>query len=87
MHAIHYLDFSCRKSETAIVKECSRIADREGDYKGQITHIRFKDIVLGDRGEAEEWLDTNDSGWYDNIAIKYKDGRKMMWLVKIEYHC
>lgn len=87
MHAIKYLDISCRNSEKAIVKYCSQIANTYGDYEDQITDIRFRDKVVKNRAEAEEWIKSNDTGWYDNLAIKYKDGRKTMWLVKIEYHC
>ena len=42
---------------------------------------------MENRDKAEQWIKQNDSGWYDNIAIKYKDGSKIMWLVKIEFHC
>ena len=88
MHAIQYLTFSSRKSINTIQKECKIIADREGDYKGQLDKgIRYKDKVLKDLNEAEQWIKQNDCGWYDNLAIKYKDGSKIMWLVKIEYHC
>lgn len=87
MHAVHYFDMSCRKSESAITKECQRFADSDGDYKGQISRIRFSDRIKKSREEAVDWISLNDSGWYDNLAIKYKDGRKIMWLVKIEYHC
>lgn len=87
MHAIEFRDYSCRKSEPAITKECAKIADRFGDYTGQISRIRFNDSVKKTRKEAEQWIGLNDSGWYDNLAVKYKDGRKTMWLVKIEYHC
>ena len=87
MHDIRYLTYTSRKSENAIVKECSAIADWEGDYKGQITNIRFKDIVKSNYDDAYEWIRENDNGWYDNLAVKYKDGRKVMWLVKIEFHC
>lgn len=87
MHNIHHLTFPCKKTMGAIQKVCSKIADENGDYKGQLkSGIRFKDRVLSDRNAAERWIDENDSGWYDNLAIKYKDGRKIMWLVKIEYH-
>ena len=87
MHQIEYLTYTSRKSEKTILKECSVIADWEGDYKGQIKHIRFKDIVKNNYDEAYEWIRQNDNGWYDNLAVKYKDGRKVMWLVKIEFHC
>lgn len=86
MHNIRYLDFTCRKSPKMMLKECGALADRDGDYKGQITGIRLRDYVLDNREEAENWIRLNDRGWYDNLGIKYKEGRRTMWLVKIEYH-
>ena len=88
MHEIRFLCYPGRKSINTIQKECARIADEDGDSKGQLSRgIRHKETVLKNRDEAERWIRQNDSGWYDNLAIKYKDGRKIMWLVKIEYHC
>ena len=89
MHEIVNLTYPAKKSIHAIQKECEKIADLNGDYKGQLSSkgVRFKDTVLKNRDEAERWIKLNDSGWYDNLAVKYKDGRKIMWLVKIEYHC
>lgn len=87
MHSIEFLEFSATKSINAIQKACQKIADTNGDYKGQCDGIRFRDHVMKDRKEAESWIRENDAGWYDNLAVKYKDGRKTNWLVKIEYHC
>lgn len=88
MHEIRIMSYSSRKGINSIQKECSRIADTEGDYKGQLSRgIRYKDSVLDSRAAAERWIKENDSGWYDNLAIKYKDGRTVKWLVKIEFHC
>lgn len=88
MHEIRHLVYPGKKSINSIQKECERIADSEGDYTGQLSRgIRYKDTVLKNLEEAKNWIALNDSGWYDNLAIKYKDGRKIMWLVKIEYHC
>jgi hypothetical protein len=28
-----------------------------------------------------------DKGWYDDHAVRFRDGRKIFWLVKVEYHC
>lgn len=87
MHEIRFLDFPVKKSTIAIQKACQKIADAEGDYKGQCDRIRFRDFVEKSREAAESWIASNDAGWYDNLAVKYKDGRKINWLVKIEYHC
>lgn len=89
MHQIQFIDFSSRKSIHTIQKECERIADRNGDYKGQLQScpIRFNDTVMKNADEARNYIELNDSGWYDNLAVKYKEGRAIKWLVKIEYHC
>ena len=87
-HSINYLEFSLRKQPKTILKECKRIADVNGDYKGQIENIRFNGYsIMKNRDEAEKWIKDNDSGWYDNLAIRFKDNDKVKWLVKIEYHC
>ena len=89
MHAIEYLEFSSRKTDKGILKDCSVIANRNGDYKGQIESngITLKDKVLKNRKEAEDWIKLNDVGWYHNLGIKFRDGTRIKWLVKIEYHC
>ena len=87
MHQIEYLEFSTRKAPKTIIKECCQRADRNGDYKGQITDIRFKDITKKSRKEAIDYIDSIDNGWYNNIAVKMKENGKLRWLVKIEYHC
>lgn len=87
-HAIHNIDFPVAKSKRAIQSICEEIANENGDYEDQLASgIRFADVVLKNRDEAKKWIERNDSGWYDQLAVKYKDGRKIMWLVKIEYHC
>ena len=87
MHEIEFLTFSSRKTPKGIVEDCAKIADRNGDYKGQIRGIRLKDKVFDDYDSARGWIIANDDGWYDNLGVKYKDGNKTKWLVKIEYHC
>lgn len=88
MHQIDYLTFSSRKLPKTIAAECDRIAKQNSDcgvalYKP----IRFFERkVFKDWQEAEAWIDQNDAGWYDNLAVKYKSGRGTKWLVKIEYH-
>ena len=87
MHAISTREFPTKKSMNAIQKACDAEAIAYGDYHHKLDPIRFNDKVLASREKAEEWIKLNDSGWYDNLAIRFKDGRKIMWLVKYEYHC
>ena len=88
MHEVMKLTFTGRKSKKGINEECNRIANDRGDYKGQLRGgVRFYDYTCDSRAEAENWIITHDGGWYDNLAVQYKDKGKTMWLVKIEYHC
>ena len=87
MHQIEFLTFGPRKSEKTITKECAKYADRNGDYKGQITGIRFSDMPpMKTYQNAVEWIESHDRGWYDCLAIKYKEKGRLYWLVKIEFH-
>lgn len=89
MHQVCIWDFPSKKSKNAIYKECDRYATFNGDYNSGLagSGMRFNDTILKNREEAERWIKLNDSGWYDNLAIRYKDGRKINWLVKFEFHC
>lgn len=87
-HAIQYLDFHCSTSEKQILKEVNAFAyDPQGScgYHGDLTFHR--DIICKNRDEAKAKIDQLDRGWYSDHAVFYKDGRKKMWLVKIEWHC
>ena len=49
--------------------------------------IFHKEPVYKNREEAEEAIRKFDKGWYDNHAVRYRLGRKIYWLVKVEWHC
>lgn len=55
--------------------------------KIQARDIRFFDRVFKTYKDEVEWIDANDGGWYDSIAVKYMENGRKYWLVKIEYHC
>lgn len=88
MHEIRHLTFSSRTTPKGITDRCNRIARECSDSGGDLYNgIRFNDKVLANYETARQWINENDNGWYNNLAVKYKDGRKTNWLVKIEYHC
>ena len=35
----------------------------------------------------DDAIEKMDNGWYDDHAVRYRDGRKIYWLVKVEWHC
>lgn len=95
MHNINFFSFSSRKSTKTIGKECERYAKyaRASSWGegGEATHglyspVRFIDKVFDSHDDAYDYIIRNDRGWYDSFAVKYKEGRAIKWLVKIEYH-
>ena len=74
-------------SKKKISKECDQHAIYEGDYHHELVPpIRFIDRVFKTMDEAAEWVQKNDNGWYDSIAVRFKEGRKINWFVKYEFH-
>ena len=87
-HEIRYLDFHCSTSEKTILKEINCFAyDREetSGYHGDLTFHR--EPIYKTRAEAEAAIAKLDRGWYNDHAVRYRDGRKIFWLVKVEWHC
>lgn len=54
-------------------------------YHGNMTI--HKDIICKNYDEACKKIEELDTGWYSDHAVRYKDGRKLMWLIKYEWHC
>ena len=87
-HAIRYLDYHCSVSEKKILKDINSFAydpQATSSYHGDLTF--HKDPLYKSREEAEEAIKKFDKGWYNDHAVRYRDGRKIYWLVKVEWHC
>ena len=87
-HQIQYIDYPCRTSEHVIQKDLNRFAydpQETSGYHGDLTF--HKEPVYKNREEAMAAIEKLDKGWYDDHAVRYRDGRKIFWLVKCEYHC
>lgn len=54
-------------------------------YHGNMTIHR--DVICKNEEEAKEFIRSHDRGLYSDHAVRYKDGRKLRWLIKYEYHC
>lgn len=88
MHEIRLLEYPYKKSKDRILSEARKIADRNGDYKNQISGICFKEMPFFSSWEkARDYIHSIDHS-YLNVAVPFKGyhGRQL-WLVKIEYHC
>lgn len=87
-HAIQYRDYHCSVSEKAILKEINSFAYNPQETSGYHGNLKFhKEPVYKNREEAADAIVKMDNGWYDDHAVRYRDGRKIYWLVKVEWHC
>lgn len=90
-HYIRTDDFSTKTSKAEIQAECDDFAIREGDYDHGIDPIRWLERpTYTSYEEAAQAIEKLDKGWYDCLAVKYKDDRQgagERWLVKYEFHC
>ena len=87
-HAIHHLDYPCKTTEKQILKDIGSFAydpQETSSYHGNMTF--HKEPVYKNREEAIAAIKKFDLGWYSDHAVRYRDGRKIFWLVKVEYHC
>ena len=87
MHQIKYVSYTAKKTIQAIQKEANADCRKNGDYKQNASPIRTYGNVVGSYEEAIEFIAQNDKGWYDALAVYYKDGKNLRRLVKYEYHC
>ena len=88
-HNIKFLTFPSSVSQKWVQRKLDdfvAIEDAEEGASGLDTPIRWIDHTCQNQDEAEAYIKSHDRGWYDCLAVKFKDGRRKRWLVKIEYH-
>ena len=76
MHNINHVVYSINISKEVITKEIDNHVKQETWQEGGhglIKPIRFIDKVMSDYDTAEQFLRENDDGWYDQLAVKFKD--------------
>jgi len=88
-HIINKAVYPKRVSKKKVQEEWDEVARRE-DYQegcsGLSSPIRWIDVLCKNIAEAEDYIDKHDNGWYDQLAVMFKQGRSIKWLVKTEYH-
>lgn len=75
-HEIRFASYpeNCNPKEVAAEwDEIVRHEDYQEGASGLCHPIRWIDKVLPTREEAVQYINSIDSGWYDNIAVKYRD--------------
>ena len=89
MHQIQYLDY--RKTQTtpkAILADLNEFAYDPQETCCYHGNLKFHDKpVYKTRDDAYKAIIGMDRGWYDDHAVLYRDGHKVYWLVKCEWHC
>ena len=86
-HAIRFTTCANDKIKAALKRIEKTAFDPEEScgYHGNMTV--HKDVICKNREEAEKFIEKHDTGWYSDHAVRYKDGRKLTWLIKYEWHC
>ena len=86
-HCINHVTCANKDIKAALKRylSCAYDPEESSGYHGNMTV--HKDIICKNREEAERMIERLDTGWYSDHAVRYKDGRKLTWLIKYEYHC
>lgn len=75
-HSIEFFTYDEKKKKSEILDELSTYVSHATWQEGGhgISKIRWYDSeVLPDYAAAEEFLDNHDKGWYDQLAVRYKE--------------
>lgn len=88
-HAIRHLTYHCSVSEAEILKDLNRFAYDPQETSGYHGWLKFHhEPVYKNYDEAMAAIEKMDKGHcYDDHAVRFRDGRKIFWLVKCEWHC
>lgn len=77
-HEIVHRTFDVSKSKEYIANEMDEIARYNSDSRsGLYGAIRWIDRICTDYDEAYEYLRERDNGWYEQLAVKYREYPKL----------
>ena len=88
-HIINHAIYSKKVNKKAVQTEWDEIAardDREEGCSGLPRSIRWIEHLCASEEEALSYIESHDSGWYDQLAVMFRKGHRINWLVKTEYH-
>lgn len=72
-HAIMHYEYSVDTDKKSIEAEMNEQARLDGDYhSGLGQSIRWIDKICEDRERAYEFIEAQDKGWYDQLAVKFR---------------
>ena len=73
-HSIHYGTYNENVNKNTVQSECDYYAameDWQEGCSGLPGKIRWIDHICDDYEEAIKYIEKTDSGWYDQLAVKY----------------
>lgn len=76
MHNIDYRTYPENCNKAAVQKNLDQFAAHEGYQEGcsGLSHpIRWIDTICDSYDEAVEYVKAHDRGWYDQLAVKYRE--------------
>lgn len=88
-HCVKFVSYPCKKTEGGIMRDLNHWAFDPQETCGYHGDMRFfKDKLFNNYDDAYNWLSEHyDNGDYRDATVRYKDGRRIYWLSKVEYHC
>lgn len=73
-HAIEYFEFDVKVDKRRIESDLNERAVEDGDYHSGLNQsIRWLDYICEDRERAYEYIESHDKGWYDQLAVKFRE--------------
>lgn len=76
-HEIRYATYPENINRKGVKKDWDIVVQHENYQEGASelpSDIRWiEDIVLNSEEEAKEYIDTHDKGWYDQLAVRFKE--------------
>lgn len=78
-HSINYVEYPCKTSEKAILKDLNTWAYDPQETFGYHGNMTFhKEPVYKNREEAEKAIEKFDKGWYDDHCVRYRSGHRII---------
>ena len=75
-HAVYPEDVDKKAVESEWNEKVKHICYEEGGG-GLLHSIRWLDHICKDEEEAEEYIKSHDKGWYDQLAVKFREYPKL----------
>ena len=75
MHNIEYYDYRENVDKKAVQADLDEHVSHETWQEGGagLEPIRWNNYVCKNEEEARKWIEEHDSGWYDQLAVKFYD--------------